>query len=293
MKLDFKINKTAEGKIIICHQIWNPQITEIALNNEIFGIYYHPMMATQRIDLNFLSNFPELEKFNFSAYDNEPIENFEQIYELTELKALSWETPWNCKLDFHRFSKLENLNYGWHPGSTISKCLDIKVLSLHRCKSHDLSEISTLTNLEKLQLFSCRTQHLVGLEKMKNLKSLRLSCLSQLQDIGAVRFLSSLRELWIASCRKVLSLDALSSNSTLQEIIIEDSGDIESLGPLLSLKNLENLAIIGKTTILDGDLSVLEKLESLKSVFYVNRKHYSHKREYFETILNDRGTING
>lgn len=290
MKLNFQIKNEPEGVTIICFQNWNSDLTKLAKSNKVTGISFHPILPHHsEVDLDFLAEFVEIQRLSVSIYQKEPVKNFDQIYNLASLRSLNCQTLWNSELDFTRFPNLQNVEYSWHQGSNLSKCSQIHELCIHNFTGIDLTEFSSLNKIERLLIFSSKMRSLSGLEQMDKLKFLRISSCSKLENTSGLSALRNLEELWIAACRRISNLNAIYGNFNLMRLILDCDGEIESLSPLLHLQNLQELLLIGNTNILDGDFSVLENLSSLRSVSYVDRKHYSHRNDYFDNRLKNKG----
>jgi hypothetical protein len=68
----------------------------------------------------------------------------------------------------------------------------------------------------------------------------------------------------------------------LKKLFLNNCGDIQSLRPIQSLKDLEWVIFYESTNVLDGDLTPILHLKKLSRLSFQNRRHYSHKREEFE-----------
>jgi hypothetical protein len=74
----------------------------------------------------------------------------------------------------------------------------------------------------------------------------------------------------------------------LNKLILSDDGPIESLVPLEGLAALDWLVFPGTTEVLDGDLSVLLRLPSLRTVAFKDRANYTHTRKQIQGELKSR-----
>jgi hypothetical protein len=62
----------------------------------------------------------------------------------------------------------------------------------------------------------------------------------------------------------------------LRELGLASCGDIPDLSFVEPLKNLRDVAIVD-TTIVDGDLSLLDHLPAMRHRYVTPRKHYNRK----------------
>lgn len=191
-----------------------------------------------------------------------------------------------AKLDFSVFKKLKKCYFEWLKGSdSIFDCLSLENLGLYGYNGKSFENISKLTNLKRLSITHNRTlTDLSGIGKLTQLEDLRLRGMTKLESVEEIAQLQSLKFLWISTCKKLQNIDFIAHLPNLIKVRLDNLGDIASLEPLLQCRKLEYLNFTDGTTIVDGDLSVLERMPSLKKIYFINRRHYSHKQEYFQHI---------
>lgn len=102
--------------------------------------------------------------------------------------------------------------------------------------------------------------------------SLFLQDCSQLQSFEWVNRFPNLEDLWIFGSDRISDLEGLQAATALKSLTIWSSMSatitVDSLSPVSSLTELENLVYSGKTR--DGSLAALHVLRNLKSVFFSN-----------------------
>lgn len=139
-----------------------------------------------------------------------------------------------------------------------------------------------LDSLVGLNIYSAKAlKTLEGIQKSPRLRNLLLFRCRQLRRVDQCIGLA-LQEIEIESCGSVEDLSALLRIPTLKRLVIEKCGPIASMAGANHLKQLRQLRIVD-TEIRDPDLSALAHLKAdLQdcSVFFTNKRHYSHRHVY-------------
>ncbi|MGM0924055.1 MAG: leucine-rich repeat domain-containing protein [Bacillota bacterium] len=225
--------------------------------------------------LDFLKECPNVEKI---LIDNPYLKDFSGIYHLEKIKVLIIMDG-KANLDFTKISSLELLKLEWNKKvSGLGHLINLKSLEIKSYKPHDgtLSELTNLSKLEELILNHGSVNSLDGLKDNIALKSLGLYYLKNLHCINEI-ILTNVQELIIENCKKIGNIQEIKAAKELEKIILSDCGEIDSLKFILGMKKLKFLSFVG-TNILDGDISPCIGLEY---VGFINKKHYSHKYNFF------------
>jgi len=111
--------------------------------------------------------------------------------------------------------------------------------------------------------------------------------LAPLEDTTALAQIGSpvLTELILASCRRIVSLSAMSRLIGLRRLEVSEGGTIESLKPIADLRLVERLYLYGSTKIADGDLTPLLGMPRMHDLRIVNRRHYVPSAQEVEARL--------
>jgi len=118
-----------------------------------------------------------------------------------------------------------------------------------------------------------------GIERFVNLKELELYSASKLEELSALQSLSkTLVTIELENCKKIADYEILGRIPSLKKIILADSGQMESIAFVKNLTHLEHISFVG-TNVLDGNIG---HCEGIKFVGFDNKKHYSHKFEFFK-----------
>lgn len=110
---------------------------------------------------------------------------------------------------------------------------------------------------------------------MPNLRELRLYG-GTVADVSGMERLTDLRVLEFNST-KISEVGFVGAMPALTELTMENSGEIATLAPLRGHPALRTVAIAGKTTVADGDLTPLFTIPTLRGVgMERGAKNYSH-----------------
>lgn len=162
----------------------------------------------------------------------------------------------------------------------LEKCINLRSLYINNYKQNylDLENIPKLESLETIRLFITDIVSLRGIEKFRNLKKIEIYNAPKLESICELVSLSNtLEDVQFERCKKIQDFESLYNLTSIKRLLMLDSGEIKSLSFIKNLTNLEFLSF-GGTNILDGNLSYCE---GINYVGFDDKKHYSHKFEYF------------
>ena len=200
------------------------------------------------------------------------------------------------------FTELENLSIGNEKADKIDVSKNVKLRECFIFNSSKLSGLENLTELEYLKLtkpnkslFNIDIWN--ALKKLKKLRITRSSLPIDFQFLFNIQieelFLYMLKDLdftyieqlkltklEINKCKDVLNSEAIYSATSLKELKIIDSFSVPSAKLITQLPKLDLLAVTGKSTFEDGDLSPLKN--KLKHFGFTARKHYSLTMKEYE-----------
>ncbi|MFS3927322.1 hypothetical protein CHN50_18305 [Priestia aryabhattai] len=237
----------------------------------------------QSIDVEFLKFCPEIEDVSLNS---EFLKDISGITYLKNLKTLSLSesTVIDGKnaVDLGEFLQLETLYLTWSKKITgINKLLNLKELAIwnYKPKSKDLEELTPLTNLKKLTLIQSNIVNLNGISKLERLSTVELNRLRKLNTLSDIDKLNKcLTTLDIELCKNIEDLTTIESLDCLKTLAIVNCGDIPSIEFIKPLSNLKAIIFL-ETNILDGNLS---PCLGINYVAFDNKKHYSHKLNFFK-----------
>jgi hypothetical protein len=204
--------------------------------------------------------------------------------------------------DLKFFTELETLSIAHEKADKIDVSHNVKLRECFIFNSSKLTGLEHLVELEYLKLTK-PNKALFNIDiwdSLKKLKKLRIArsslpidfqFLSNIQieelDLFMLKGLDftyveqlKLAKLEINKCKDVLNSNAIYSASSLKELKIIDSFSVPSAKLITQLPNLDLLAVTGKSTFEDGDLSPLKN--KLKYFGFTAKKHYSLTMEEYK-----------
>ncbi|MCG9598927.1 hypothetical protein L1D15_19725 [Vibrio sp. Isolate25] len=234
-------------------------------------------------DISFIKRLPDLrgiEIYSWEVNDITPLEA------LTNLEYLGLQCKFTKAPDFSKFHKLKICKLLWRPKArTVFACDGLSLLNIVNYPSEDLKDIQKMSGLKRLQLTSRKLVSLSGIENLSSLSILDLAECSKLESLSSVDMCQQIEVVEIEGCKKLYDVALLGEINNLKEIVLNDCGNIKSLRSLAKCQLLENITFVGDTSIEDGDLTSLLDIPTLKKIFFVDKRHYSHKQEQVVEIL--------
>lgn len=256
---------------------------EFMQQENITGLEINMSLGYPKLSIDFLREFTFIDHL---AIIHQPLRETNAINFLHKLKCLDLDSYFYAPLDFNNFPLLEVCGIHWTPNAkNLFECKTLKILNTRSYKGHDVSEYSRLSNLEKLSIINSPINNITKLQSLKKLRSLDLSLLSKLTSLKGIEKLINLEELKINSCTHIHDIEEIKYLINLTKLWLIDCKDVESLKPIESIQNLNNLLFYGTTNIVDGDLTPLTKLNKLTKIAFQNRKHYTHRSDFFTRKL--------
>lgn len=233
--------------------------------------------------LDFLKHLTNLKSIIIIDFS---IKSIEAVHSLKELIKLEISTYSKTPIDFKTFPELEDCSFEWSDGSeSLFEVLSLKKLFINSYNKKSSDKFSKLINLEELSILNSSIEDIQGLSKIKNLKALRLGNLKKITSLQGLQNLHDLVELEIQRCKGIFTVSEILDLIKIERLLLLDLGDIKSIKGIEKLVNLKVFIFYESTNIVDGDLTPLTKLNSLKKVSFQNRRHYSHKRENFGELF--------
>lgn len=280
MELDKTIRENLDGDYLTIH-----------VENFKEGVEYAAQKKLQQIHLiggrakNVIVDFKELNKLSETLQDISFIEdignviNFESIYNLKEMRKIYIHDKQKFTFDVSRFTKLQHLGGDyWNGLINLDKAYSLTSLVICKYPFPNLVQFSALRNLEILHIYGSKIQNLDGVEKL-SIRELSLARNNKLDDIHKINEVSSLENLEIECCKKLLDFSFLKGNSNIKDLFIDKLDSIDFV------ESMPNLKKINFWNCKDGNMTPLLKSQSLEDVnFYPNKRHYTHTLKEIEEI---------
>ncbi|WP_391557058.1 hypothetical protein [Robertmurraya sp.] len=163
---------------------------------------------------------------------------------------------------------------------------DIKYLILWHYKKNILGNFTDIPeNLLYLELNWSNMQDFAGIEKLNQIKRLELHYCTKLQsDYGLSKVADTLEHLHINQSKKLIPTEELFLLKNLRVLCLNSCGNLESLSFLNQFPNLIDFRFVD-TNVLDGDLSPILEHPTIKSVGFLNKRHYNISDKKMDLLL--------
>ena len=152
-----------------------------------------------------------------------------------------------------------------------------------------LKQIPKSDNLKFLQLnWANNTDFKIISERFTRLKRLELQCCIKLLNDNYLELLSeNLEHLHILKSKKFVFSDSLLKLKNLKILRLNDCGPIDNLDFLKMFPKLEDFRFVN-TNIISGDLNPILEHPTIKSVGFLNKRHYNIKDIEIKKILEEK-----
>ena len=255
-------------------EMWGLDIRNVELN-------FNTMRPTRR-DITFLkSHYDFIEGISISGNLD-----ITALGKFVNLKRLSLQNPPEQSIDFDNFPLLQECKIEWNKKvKNIDRLKSIEILHLWRYKVSDLQGIGGLRSLRELSVIHSGITSLQGVGSLDALERLELGYLRKLNSLRGLEGLSNLRRLDLDCCPHIDDLSPVQELKNLEQLGTYGCRKINSLKPLKDLTKLDIVHILGRTDIVDGDMT---PLIGRKDAGIATRKHYTHTGEEIDRL---NGTV--
>jgi hypothetical protein len=163
---------------------------------------------------------------------------------------------------------------------------NIEYLTLWHHKKNKLGNfVGIPKNLLYLELNWSNIHDFLGIEKMNKLKRLELHYCTKLQnDFGLSGLADTLEYLHINQSKKFVPNEELLSLKNLRVLCLNSCGNLENLNFLNHFPNLIDFRFVD-TNVLNGDLSPILEHPTIRSVGFLNKRHYNIKDDKMDVLL--------
>ena len=284
MSLDKTIRENLEGNYLTIHVENFQEGVEYAAKIEIQQILLIGTLANETlVDFNAFNKLSKSLRIISFIQDVGNVINLESIYNLKELREITFQDKQKFELDISKFPKLEHLGgVYWKGLINIEKAYTLTSMVIRKYPYPDLENVSNLQKMERLHIYSSQIQSLDGVERLP-IRELCLAKNNKLEDIHKINEVSSLESLQIEGCKRLENFTFLKGNPNIEDLFIDklDSIDFVEFMPNLKKINFWNCK--------DGNMTPLLRSQSLEVVnFYPNKKHYTHTLKEVEEIRQEK-----
>lgn len=271
------------GRVLILKTAWSDSMKSVIEDEAIDVLRLSQSAGWSDEDISFVSGLKTLrgvEVYSWKVKDVTPLES------LRNLELIGLQCEFNKAPDFSTFKKLQICKLLWRPTAAgIFSCISLRLLNIQNYPSEDFRAIEGLVNLRELEITSRRLVSLHGIEGLRQLLRLDLADCPKLESLAGLESCGDLAEIRIENCKRFYSIDMLGELKLVKKIYLIDCGKIKTLQPISGCKQLQSILLIGSTIVVDGDMTPLLLIPTLKDVAFVDRRHYSHKCDYIEAAI--------
>jgi hypothetical protein len=250
-------------------------------DGDAIAIGLNPALGFRETDLAFLRGFPNLKGLVIPYPEKLNLKMIDVFSELEILVLGKNRKPVN----FSQFSELKELSIDWQKADTLpmngSKLARLSLWG-YSPNSKDLCGVPTYPQLTYLRLTQGTVENLKDIERFGSLIEAEFAYLKHLKSISAIG-ISEIKKLEIDTCRRIEDFESLSKCKNLEHLLYCNNASLKSLSIIKKFKNLTNFRFVN-TNIIDGDMT---PLFGLKSVGFLNKRHYSHTIEQIASEIGD------
>lgn len=264
------------GRVFVPRGPWRPDYKEVVENQHIEGVRLSASMGWRGADVGFLRELPDLR--SVEIYSPE-VRDARVLGALHRLQLIGLDCDLGLSIDLGGLEELEVVKARWTQAiRDVLHKPSLKHLNLSKWPYEDLEPLATLRGIVRLQLTSRKLASVRGIGALKALEWLDLDSCPRLSSVVGLRDCQRVSHIELTSCRAIDELSEIGELSSLTELHLDNNGAINSLKPLVRCRRLEKLSFLGSTRVLDGEISVLESLPSIKVLRFAPRRHYDRTR---------------
>lgn len=220
----------------------------------------------------------------------DPIDDASAVLDFPWLEYLSISEV-KQPLDVSKIRRLTHLALvdGLSRVEGINACGALKSLYVRNLNAKQgLEAIAPACTLDTLTLSEGNLKTLDGIAQFRGVKELTIQYFKKLETVSALRDLNGpLKRLDLYACRKVADIESVAELTSLVQLHIVKGANIESLGFMRPLQQLEAFNFF-ETTVVDGKLEAILDLPKLSHVGMSDKRHYSHTNDALSALLSKR-----
>lgn len=249
-------------------------------------VVVHPDEQTAMDALLKRLNIP-LEKIKYISYENK-VKKYEDSYLIKNRFQYVAEYQGGFSIDTNKQNRVARLNISWTDLSDLKEISNFKDIMFLKLNSNKLINLSGISNLKNLKVFDVSGQKtLVDIGDLRDLPNLVLydGDADGVERTDGLRNLPRLEEFLCSTC-KLNDLKPIGKLISLKRLTLGTT--VKSLSPLSSLKNLEEIDVVGKNLV---DISAVNGMTSIKSIIvhdslveYIDLSKNLKNLEYFRIV---------
>lgn len=267
---------TSDGAGIVVKGEWSDPVTRYVHSKTIEAVYLNSAKGWRGRDYGFLRDIETVRCLHILT---SRADDLSAIGDMSALEKLTLACRTRSPIDFPALKNLRQCYLSWwSKAESIFDCPGLEILYLDEFKTADHDRFDDLRGLRKLTIGNSTIPSVRPLAGLPRLVKLVLLNCSKIDSLNGIEELNELRWLAVSGSHALSSIEPVAALEALEILDLSDCSRIASLAPLAGLRNLKALTFAGtKTTVEDGDLSVLETLPRLSMLNFVQRPHYTHR----------------
>lgn len=194
---------------------------------------------------------------------------------------------------FDQISKRKVINWDFSKRKgqeLILKDIEYATLQHYKFKARMFEILPLCKTLLYLDLTWANIIDFNGIGKFTNLKRLEVHYCTKLEtDFGISALSRSLEFLHINQSKKLKSIANILKLHRLKVLCLNSCGELDNLNFLKLFPNLIDFRFVN-TTILDGNLTPIIEHPSIRSVGFINKRHYNYKDTDIDNLLKVKST---
>lgn len=273
------------GRCLVLKSPWSDDFINVIRKESISVLRLTESMGWRSNEISFLEKLKDVGLRGVEIYAW-GVKDITPLSFLSGLEYLGLQCEFNKTPDFSNFEKLRICKLVWRPAAkSVFGCLNLQLLNIVNYPFEDLSNLNEIVGITRLQITSKKLVSLAGIESLQSLKVLDLAECPNLEYLTGIEKCQQLQVVEIENCKKITEVSNLGELANLRALTLTDCGKLKTLRPLVNCRSLENLTFGGDTNIEDGELDPLLNIPELKKMWFVDKRHYSHKRDQVATML--------
>lgn len=191
------------------------------------------------------------------------------------------------------FDQIDALNF--YQGNLKEEKLDIEkfgnveysILWHLKIKDQSFDKLPKSESLKYLELNWANLKELNGLSKFPNLKRLETHYCTKLESLEGIQNVAKLEFLHINQSKKLTISEQLLKLKDIKVLCLNGCGELPNLDFLSNFKQLIDFRFVD-TKIRSGDLRPIIEHPTIRTVGFLNKRHYNMKEKQVDNILKDK-----
>jgi len=263
-------------KGLMARGAWRPEMGDFMRQNNIEALYLNYVNGWEGDDLSFLEKLPFLKELKVVIGVTT---GAEAITSLSNLQRLSLSTFTKSRIDFSKLKSLKKCFVSWFRGAdTLFEAPSLEDIYLDKPPKEFPERIEDASKFKAITLGNTPFRSLEFISSQRDtLTKLELLNCRKIASLEPISTLTRLEWLNIDGSPLPRDLEFLRPLKQLEVLLLSGRVEFESVEPVADLKNLRACALAGSISFIDGNLAPLTTLPKLAMLNFNAKKHYSHK----------------